>query len=323
MDRMKAGGLMKERGIFGKFLILMGLFLYLNIFIAGADSGGTGSLPVKSPLDWLKDLELVVVGQVNEGGLVERLSALEDQMTGRIRPGSLEERLAHLDGLLYVNQPYDICLLYKIQALDWILYRNESEGSIKSRLEKLEKEVFGSVYSGPMTKRVERLIDQVFPGAAIKARWANISDGLLVKVRILDDLNSVKNKPGDRFRLVVTDTISDNRSILFPQGTIGEGVLGEVTQPENLGRDAQLRIDYAEIRALDATPVRLFYGSKALKMVRSRQLAFGASAAGMLAFGPGGILLGLVIKGKETTIPAGTEFYLEITQPVRIYTLHE
>jgi hypothetical protein len=320
---MKAGGLMKDRGIFGKLLILMGLFLYLNIGIVAADSGGTGKSPVKSPPDWLKDIEVAVVGQVSEGGLVERLNALEDLMTGRVRTGTLDERLTHLDGLLYVNQPYDICLFYKIQALDWSLYRNKSEGSIKSRLEKLEKEVFGSVYSGPMTKRVERLIDQVFPDGVIKARWANIPDGLLVKVRILDELNSVKNKPGDRFRLVVTDTITDNHSILFPEGSIGEGVLGEVTQPENLGRDAQLRIDFAEIRALDATPVRLYYGSKALKMVRSRQLAFGASAAGMLAFGPGGILLGLVIKGKETTIPAGTEFYLEITQPVRIYTLFE
>lgn len=313
---------MKRYAIFSKYLILIGL-LCLNIFIIHGNSQENRISPVKSPTDWLKDIELAVVGHVNEGGLVERLSILEEQMTGRIRTGSLEERLARLDGQLYINQPYDICLFYKIQALDWNLYRNESEGSIKSRLEKLEKEVFGSVYSGPMTKRMERLIDQVFPGGVIKARWANISDGLLVKVRILDELNSVKNKPGDRFRLVVSDTISDERSILFPQGTIGEGVLGEVTQPENLGRDAQLRIDFAEIRALDATPVRLFYSAKALKMVRSRQLAFGASAAGMLAFGPGGILLGLVIKGKETTIPAGTEFYLEITQPVRIYTLYE
>jgi hypothetical protein len=314
---------MKHRVVLVELLILMGLFLYLNIFLIRADFQEIRFSPVKSPPEWLRDMELAVVGQVASGGLVDRLSALEEQMTGKIRMGSLEERLARLEGLLYINQPYDICLFYKIQALDWNLYKCEFAGAIKSRLEKLEQEVFGSIYSGPMTKRVERLIDQVFPGGAIKARWINIPAGLLVKVRILDELNSVKNKPGDRFRLVVTDTVSDGQAILFPQGTIGEGVLGEVTQPDNLGRDAQLRIEFAEIRALDATPVRLFYGSKALKMVRSRQLAFGASAAGMLAFGPGGILLGLVVKGKGTTIPVGTEFYLEITQPVRIYTLYE
>lgn len=80
-------------------------------------------------------------------------------------------------------------------------------------------------------------------------------------------------------------------------------------------------VDYAIVRALDATPVRMFYGAKALKMDRSRKLAVSASAAGMVALGPGGILLGLVIKGKETIIPVGTEFYLQVNQPVRIYTI--
>jgi len=314
---------MNRRQILVSHLIVMGFFLCLNVFLIYADPQDTQNSSVKSPPDWLKDIEIAVVGQTGEGGLVERLNTLEEQMTGRIRNGSLEERLGYLDALLYVNQPYDICLSYKIKALEWHLYKNVSSGDIKFRLEKLEKEVFGSVYSGSMTKRVERLIVQVFPDGAIKARWVNIPEGLLIKVRILDELNSVKNKPGDRFGLIVTDTVITHDSVLFPQGTMGEGVLGEVIHPENLGRDAQLRIDFAEIRAFDATPVRLFYGSRALKMVRSRQLAVGASAAGMLAFGPGGILLGLVIKGKETTIPAGTEFYLEVTEPVRIYTLFE
>jgi hypothetical protein len=314
---------MKGRGILGKILILTGLFLYGSIFTIFAETEVSRLLPVKSPPDWLREIELAAVGRVSEGGLLERLGSLENVMTGKIRTGTLDERLARLNGLLYTNQPYDICLLYKIQALDWRLYQSESEGSILSRLEKLENEVFGTVYSGPMTIRIERLIDQVFPGGVIKARWSNIPGGLLVKVRSLDELNSVRNKPGDRFRLVVVDTVRDNHSILFPQGTMGIGVLGEITQPDNLGRDAQLRVDFAEFRALDATPVRLNYGSKALKMDRSRQLAFSTSAAGMLAFGPGGIILGLVIKGKETTIPAGTEFYLEVTEPVRIYTLYE
>lgn len=314
---------MKGRGILGIIIILTGLFLYFSIFLVAADSEIARVRALKSPSDWLKEIEVAVIGRVSEGGLLNRLSAMEEMMTGKIRTGTLDERLSRLEGLLYINQPYDICLFYKIQALDWILYRSESEGPIKSRLEKLEKDIFGSVYSGPMTKRVERLIGQVFPGGAVKARWVNVPGGTLVKVRILDELNSVKNKPGDRFRLVVTDTLLDNGSIIFPQGTVGEGVLGEVIQPDNLGRDAQLRIDFAEIRALDATPVHLYYGTKALKMDRSRQLAFGASAAGMLAFGPGGILLGLVIKGKETTIPVGTEFYLEVAKPLRIYTLYE
>jgi hypothetical protein len=43
----------------------------------------------------------------------------------------------------------------------------------------------------------------------------------------------------------------------------------------------------------------------------------------MLAFGPGGILFGLAVKGKEMTIPKGTEFYLQVKEPVRIYTIEK
>jgi hypothetical protein len=317
---------MNRNRLFYFSLFLIGLFFGLNFFPIQVDSlvsqvlyGSSGN----SPLEWLKEIEMDVVGQISEDGLLERLSMLEELMTGRNRTGSLEERFTHLDSLLYTNQPYDICVLYKIQALEWILYKEESTAAIKLRLEKLEKDVFGVVYSGPVTKRVEKLIGQVFPDGVIPGRWANIPEGLLIKVQIMDELNSQKNGPGDQFRIMVMDNVFDRNCLLFPRGTVGKGVLKEVRHPDNLGRDAQLMIDFAIIRALDATPVRLFYGAKALKMDRSRQWAVGASAAGMLAFGPGGILLGLVIKGKETTIPTGTEFYLQVSEPVRIYTLFE
>ncbi len=301
-------------------LLITILLVSSSLLHIRADALNYQNSSFKSPMDWLWDIEIEVYGQVSEGGLLERLNALEDLLIGRNRGGTLEERLSYLDRLLYINQAYDICLFYKIQALEWVIYKEESYKAIKPRLEKLEMDLFGTVYSGPFAQRVEKLIDQVFAGGAIKGRWVNIPEGLLIKVRILDELDSVKNKSGDHFRLVVADDIFDGNAILFPRGSMGQGVLSEVRHPDNLGRDAQLMVDYVVIRAIDATPVRLFYGPKALKMDRSRQLAVGASAAGMLAFGPGGILLGLVIKGKETTIPAGTEFYLQVAKPVRIYT---
>ena len=299
-------------------IILTGLLWSLSQVTTQADVSNSTSIP---PPKWLIEIEREVVGEESQGGLVERINNLEKLMTGKTLSGSLEERLAFLDALLFTNQPYDICLLYKIQALEWVLYHEESSESILQRINKMEKEVFGSVFSGPITKRVEKLIGQVFPNDTIRGRWANIHEGLIIRVRILDELNSLKNKPGDQFRFVLTETIYDANYILFPRGTIGYGVLKEVKHPDNLGRDAQLMVDYAIVRALDATPVRMFYGAKALKMDRSRKLAVSASAAGMVALGPGGILLGLVIKGKETIIPVGTEFYLQVNQPVRIYTI--
>ncbi|HEX3043608.1 MAG TPA: hypothetical protein VHY08_02550 [Bacillota bacterium] len=276
-----------------------------------------------NPLETLTELELQMIGVPGDGSLVERLDKLEEIIVGRVHEGALGERLTRLNNTLYVNQPYDLCLLYKIQALEWVLTREESGEPIKIRLENLEQKVFGLVFSGPINKRLEKLISQIFPEGVIKGKWISIPSGLLIKVRIMDELSSGKNRTGDRFRFMVKETVMDGNRVLFPKGVIGKGVLQEVTHPANLGRDAQLMLNFAEIRAIDATPVQLIYGSKAMKMDRSRQWAVGASTAGMVAFGPWGILLGLAVKGKETTIPVGTQFYLQVKEPTRIYSLAE
>ena len=274
-----------------------------------------------TPLEHLESLEKNLIGQPARGGLVDRLGSMEELMVGRLREGSLNERLGYLETLIYTNQPHDISLLYKLQALEWVLYRSETDAPFIVRLENLEKTVFGTVYSGAVTKRLERLIVQVFPEGTVKGHWLSVPEGLLFKVRVLNELSSVKNYPGDSFQFQTTDTLSFNGLVIFPKGVIGKGVLKEIRHPDNLGRDAQLMLDFIELRALDTTPVPVFYGSKALAMDKSRRLAVGASAAGMMAFGPGGILLGLMVKGKETVIPKGTEFYLQVREPVRIYTM--
>lgn len=276
-----------------------------------------------TPLEHLESLETSLIGQPAKGGMVERLGNIEELLVGRLREGPLNERLGYLETLIYTNQPHDISLLYKLQALEWALYRSETAAPFIVRLENLEQTVFGTVYSGAVTKRLERLIAQIFPEGTVKGHWLSVPEGLLFKVRVLNELSSAKNQPGDSFQYQVTDTLAINGLVIFPKGIIGKGILKEIRHPDNLGRDAQLMLDFVELRALDTTPVPVFYGSKALAMDKSRKLAVGASAAGMLAFGPGGILLGLVVKGKETVIPEGTEFYLQVREPVRIYTMEQ
>lgn len=304
-------------------LWLMGVLVTVLVYTALVQAQSGATTDSLTPLERLESLETQLLGQSPQGGLVERLGNIEELMVGRLREGSLSERLGYLERLIYMNQPHDISLLYKLQALEWNLYKSEAAAPYIVRLEKLEQTVFGTVYSGPATKRLERLIVQVFPEGTVKGHWLSVPEGLLFKVRILDALNSAKNHPGDGFRFQISDTLVLNGLVIFPKGIIGKGVLKEIRHPDNLGRDAQLMLDFVELRALDTTPVPLFYGSKALAMDKSRKLAVGASAAGMMAFGPGGILLGLMVKGQETVIPEGTEFYVQVREPVRIYTMEQ
>lgn len=298
-------------------------FIFLGCFLLSLTSGVYGEQVARSPLNWLNELEIDVLGDSTNGNPFDRLTQFELTLTGRTTDQSLVDRLSHLETLLYLNQPYDICLLYKLQALEWILYHEALSGPILTRLEKIEVLLYKQTFSGPITKRTERLISQIFPNGTIKAKWVSIPEGLLVKVKTVDELSSVNSNAGDKFKFIIAETVVIDDFVLFPKGSGGVGILQEVKKPSNLGRDARLLLDFVKIRALDGTLIKISSGSRSSDLNRSYQLAVGASAAGMLAFGPEGILFGLAVKGKERTIPAGTEFYLQITESVRIYTLND
>jgi hypothetical protein len=277
----------------------------------------------RNPVEWINSLEMEITGKVEHGGILERIGKSENYLVGRSRDGSPVERLSYLDTIIYINQPYDICLIYKVQALEWVLFKEAKPGSLADRVENIEKLLNGTAYTGPYNKRLDKLITQVFSDGNVKGHWTDIPDGMLIKIRMDDTLSSVDNNPGDQFHFTVMETVTNRNRVLFMKGITGTGILEQVKRPENLGRDAQLKFDFGQIQALDGTLVKIFYGAKAMEINRSRQWAVGASAAGMLALGPGGILFGLVIKGKEQVIPAGTEFYIQVQEPVRIYTLEQ
>lgn len=279
--------------------------------------------PVKNSLEWIGQLETEVMGGTAEGALIERLNHLDEILVGRIRNESLVKRLTYLDKLLYINQPHDICLLYKIQALEWAVFRQMFPGALHQRIERIEKTLFNQTYQGPVNQRLEKLIIQVFPEGTVAGSWVTLPEGWLVKVKITQELSSTTNVAGDSFQYEVVDTVSKDGRVLFAKGMTGSGVLQRVKRPGKLGNDARLVLDFKTIRALDGTPVQLHYGKNAGENNRSRQLMVGASAAGMLIFGPEGILIGLAVKGREKVISVETEFYLQIKEPVRVFTILE
>jgi hypothetical protein len=298
--------------------LFLGAVLLLT-FTTGVHGGYTA----RNPLNWLNELEINVLGNPSNGNLLDRLTQFELSLTGRSMDDSLIDRLFRLETLLYTNRPHDICLLYKLQALEWVLYHETLPGPIMNRVEKIETYLYNQTFSGPVTKRLDRLISQIYPEGTIQANWVSVPEGLLVKVKIIDELSSINSKVGDKFKYLISETVTVDDYVLFPKGSSGVGILKEVKKPSNLGRDARLLLDFVMIRAIDSTPIKINIGSRSSNMNRSYQLAVGASAAGMLAFGPEGILFGLAVKGKDRTIPTGTEFYLQISEPVRIYSLRD
>ncbi|NLW45772.1 MAG: hypothetical protein GXY86_00300 [Firmicutes bacterium] len=296
----------------------LGAFLLLTFA-----TGVYGEYTARNPLNWLNELEINVLGNPSNGNLIDRLTQFELSLTGRSMDDSLIDRLFRLETLLYSNRPHDTCLLYKLQALEWVLYHETLSGPIMERVEKIETYLYNQIFSGPVTKRLDRLISQIYPEGTIQANWVSVPEGLLVKVKIIDELSSINSKVGDQFKFLISETVTVDDYVLFPKGSSGVGIIKEVKKPSNLGRDARLLLDFVMIRAIDSTPIKINIGSKSSDLNRSYQLAVGASAAGMLAFGPEGILFGLAVKGKDRTIATGTEFYLQISESVRIYSLKD
>jgi hypothetical protein len=294
--------------------MILGLFLTLSV--AAEDQ------TFKNPLEWLTELETEVNGHPSDSSLLPRLDLLEKATIGKIRDESIINRLMYLDELLHVNQPHDISLTYKVQALEWILFKRGYSGSIQERVGRIESTLFNKVYAGPFNQRLDKLVHQVFPEGIVKGSWVTLPEGLQVKVKIIDEISSVTNSAGDTFRYEVIETVLQDHRVVFPKGTMGKGVLQMIERPGKLGKDACLSLDFSLIRALDGTPVSLLYSVKSSGNSRPRKLMI-ASTAGMLVFGPGGILVGLAVKGHEKVIPATTEIYLQVKEPVRVFTIFE
>ncbi len=134
----------------------------------------------------------------------------------------------------------------------------------------------------------------------------------LIKVRLLDTLSTKTSKPGDRFRFVVTNNLYYERLLLIPRGTQGTGVVKRVHGPRNWGRSGRLVCDFEFVRTVDGVPVRLELNDYAVRMNQAEGFAAGASFMGLVVLGPVGLVGGMFVKGKHTTILAGSEFYLAV-----------
>ncbi len=302
-----------------KLLISLLIVSFFNVILANVEAIS----PLNDPIQTLNKLETEVTGKVVTNVIIERLNNLEQLLCGRNYEDSIAARLMRLQNILYTNRPHDISLIYKMQAVEWVLFHEGDSGSLVSRVEKSEVLLFGKVYGGSLNKRLEGLINQVFPEGVVKGQWVDIPEGTLIKISLKNKLSSKEDEVGKSFDFEIAETVINNSFVLFMKGISGTGLIQQLKKPAIFGKDAQIVLDFNQIRTFDGTEVELTYGTKASQGNRSFKWAVGASAAGMLALGPGGILTGILIKGRHVEIPEGSELYLQVKSPVRIYTIKE
>ena len=140
----------------------------------------------------------------------------------------------------------------------------------------------------------------------------------IIKVRLLDTLDSRTAKRGDTFRYVVlTDVVCRDRKIIR-EGTAGTGKVLDVRRRSTWGRSGRVTCGFSFVSTVNGTRVRLAMTRRARERNEAEGYAAGASLIGLMALGPLGLVGGAFIKGRDVTIPSDSVFYLGVEENVDV-----
>lgn len=277
---------------------------------------GSATVTAPTPLAAMADAEKLFYGKEQTGSLVERINNLERDVFGEVQSGALFSRIDRLQAYLLINSAGVTSVATKLNALEWFFTRQLTKGSIIPRLQNLETLLYGSPRPGSAIQRINDLVQLTWPGGKLDTADVKLPDKTLVRIKLLDEINSATNKVGDTIRYVVADDVSMGGRVVIPAGSPGEGVVVEVTSAGRLGRDGRVVVDFRTVSAIDGTPVPVRVDLVATEQNKSLQLAAGASMAGVILLGPIGIVGAYFVTGKEHVIPVGTEFFVETQREI-------
>lgn len=261
------------------------------------------------PLSGLTSLEKALYGKEGVGSVLQRLEQLESDVLGARQEGPIVARLESINTAL--RGPGE-SLFFRLATLEWFVTRSVSQEPIGVRVNRVETLLIGQAGTGPLGPRLDRLAKLTWAEGKAGGAAVQVEKGTLVKIRLGTELSSQSSKIGDKVKFQVTQDLKVEGRIIFPAGTQGEGQVTEVTSAGNLGRDGRVVVDFGSLVALDGQALPVTVDEKATEMNKSLQVAAGASMAGVLLLGPVGLVGGYFVRGKDVTIPIGTEFFISI-----------
>ena len=294
--------------------VAMGLVISLLVVLAAPVWAEAGT-----PLEGLKQVEVALYGQVQQGALIERLNGLEYDVFGEQKAGPILVRIENLNTYLMLGSGTPDSLQLKLNAIEWMVYQEISaEDALYTRLERLENDMYGALQGGSVIARADSLLRMVWASEKLNLELITVPKETLVKIKLLTELDSARNKVGDKVRYRVVEDVMIKDRLVVPAGTEGVGRVQEVTAAKRLGVDGRLIVDFRSLAAIDGTGVSLVMNEKATEKNKSLELAAGAGMAGVILLGPIGLAGAYFIKGKDVTITMGTEFYVEVMRDARV-----
>lgn len=268
-------------------------------------------------------VEKLIYGEPQKGAVIERLNKIENMLFGRTLPGTLLERQKRLVDFVFGGTGGEYPLAFKVASLEWFVLQEVFPGPLSNRIDKLEEMIIGERRSDkPVAWRIENLTKLCVPAGEIKMEEVDLPKGQLVKVTLLTPLDSRSNKAGDEVRLRLIEDLIYNGVLVAPRGSIGVGEVIKVERAGAFGKTGKVEVKFKYVESLLGVEVPICMGEKAAeenkKEVEGRAWAVISSFVGLGVFGPVGLVAGAFVHGEEAKIPAGTKFYLETSEDVKV-----
>ncbi|WP_027396821.1 hypothetical protein [Anaerovibrio lipolyticus] len=294
-------------------IFLSGVFLVSSLGTAAAEVPNTAN-------GKLGAVETITYGQEQTGAIVERIKKLEKDYECSNTSGGMMNRINNLYDTTFDNSSSP-SLITQLNALEWTISHKVSADPIQKRISDMELQINGKNSDASIKKRIEGLATFAFGSTTIPLSQVNVPANTLVKISLVTPINAKELKKGDIIKFKAAEDVIENDMLLITAGALGEGVVTDVSQAQNFGRDAKINIDFKDMEAVDGTKIDMTLGEEAKENMEQMGMAAGASLAGMIILGPIGIIGGAFVKGKNINLPEGTEMYLQTEKDCSIYAI--
>lgn len=270
----------------------------------------------------IAQIEMLIYGEVRDGGLLNRVESMEKELVGRTLPGILRDRVKQLKDFIVTGTPDEPSLSFKVNSAQRTLQDKVDDEPLLFKIEDLELIIFGELSDDVLAMRAEKIFNVCFPEGRPDIREIIFPAGTLIPVILMEKISSKKNHDGDIFEYKVAEDIVYAGSVIIPKNTVARGEVLKAKKASVLLKKGKLELDFRTIEALDGTNIRLVMGEASEEENVRLGVAVGAGIAGLIILSnPIGLAAGALIPGKNIIFKEDTKIYLEVAKDTKIVSL--
>ena len=309
-----------------KFFAVLFLFIFASTTCLASEAVPDPDLNATvtgSSHQMMSQIERIVYGYVMQGGLIERLAKVEEDLFGRSLPGTMAERHAAILNFLDTGTDEQPSMIFKLAIAEWIVNKKirASEPAAR-RLEDLEVNLTGASRGGnPIVMRVESLLATLVTDPVI-AEPVNLPGDTVLKFRFMDELSPAVSKVGDFVRLELANDLVVNQHLVAPAGSLLLTEVRDVKRPRMFGVPGEVRLTFEKLKPLGTQRPSIYAGAASEAAIKEARRvgdrgeggivgAGAASLAGAVLLGPVGLVSGVFIRGNSIKIPVGSVTFLQ------------